>query len=623
MVMNVPKFVVSDGDTSFSMILDQDISSREDLKRTIANQSDLYLEESAILVHDTNVLDSNEAILQALQSHQGVPIRTTLQKDDYTEQITQAPETTLITRKTHFSEDTFDVMVWSTSKDLVKHIVNILRKYGLSVWFDEDQMHDNLYDRMAEAIYKSKVICIILNNAYQDSSNCIRECSYAADKNKPFVVVRDTNEVLTAKAPSLLAAGKLYSNFANVTIRDEKFGTEVDTLINNIKKNLASTSNLAISLNRISTEKNLFFAVDFSDDFKKFRDAYVFPTRRWLLNNINHWINNGSCSVLCMLGGAGVGKSMFAWLVHENPIDYVAPAIFFCRHNNDEKNNAKNVITTLAMQLAKYSPEFETHLSAVKALSDQEAKNDADQIPLIQRAEAFKTLILDGLPLIRVPENKKILLIIDALDECGRPGDIGRANLLRTIKDDCLSLPKGIKLFVTSRPELDIVEALECIGPDQMSVREQLAIEDICTYLSVKLTKICADVGIEYDDDIKQMTASLADASQGVFVFAAFACKQLSEFQTLSETFKLEMAQFVEDWCSRGGLDNLYTPFLSSHYLEADESDILMFRSVMGIVVTTTIGLNSEMIAKFLKIDVFAVDAVVMRVGEIEFTIFP
>ncbi|KAJ3019449.1 UNVERIFIED_CONTAM: hypothetical protein HDU68_010662, partial [Siphonaria sp. JEL0065] len=497
------------------------------------------------------------------------------------------------------------------STDLARRVSDGLRSKGLEVWAD-DWTNNRLADRMIEAVGKAKVFCLILNREYQNSDYCKSVFNFALTKNKPIVVIRDGNVDSIS-----IAAWEIFVDFT-----PDNFSESMEFLHKNIQRAIQATA-VAISNDLESIESasddvlyDWLRPVDFSADHQKFEEAYVPPTRQWMLKNLRTWMTREQ-SILCLLGGAGVGKSVFAWLAHQNPLNYVAPAIFFCRHNNERKNSAKNIISTLAYQLAMHSSEFRRYLLGVLEKEVTEQADNPDMIPLIQRAAAFKLLILDGLSLIKIPSGQTLLIVIDALDECGRPGDIGRANLLLTIKDHYQSLSKGIKLLVTSRPEEDIVLALESIQPDEMIVREQQAIEDVFMYLQVKLTKLCAEAKVFYGDSINNAACRLAEASQGVFVFAALAIKQLTELDKEPATFQLDLLTNVDNWCSGGSMDSIYSPFLQSHYAESLNQDVSMFRAFMGVVLALAVGLTAESIASLLSVPVFQVDSVVLKLRSI------
>ncbi|KAJ3330334.1 hypothetical protein HDU76_005912 [Blyttiomyces sp. JEL0837] len=123
-------------------------------------------------------------------------------------------------------EDLSDVMIsyeWSSGKALAKKIKQELETRGLRVWFDEEKMRANMYERMAEAITQSTVITPILTAKYSvwtlfgnKSPNCKRELSYAADLRKhiePTRALRDGEKL--DPWVSLVTAGIIYYSFDN------------------------------------------------------------------------------------------------------------------------------------------------------------------------------------------------------------------------------------------------------------------------------------------------------------------------------------------------------------------------------------------------------------------------
>ena len=76
------------------------------------------------------------------------------------------------------------------NKELVKKVHAELVKMGLQVWFDEDEMHGSLIDRMAEAVEGSRAIVLCYSQNYKNSGNCRGEAQYAYKCKKPIIPVR-------------------------------------------------------------------------------------------------------------------------------------------------------------------------------------------------------------------------------------------------------------------------------------------------------------------------------------------------------------------------------------------------------------------------------------------------
>jgi hypothetical protein len=140
--------------------------------------------------------------------------------------------------------------------------------------------------------------------------------------------------------------------------------------------------------------------------------------------------------------------------------------------------------------------EHESHLLSATPLEQYERLISA---PL-------KTLKLIG----------QIVVVIDALDECDDPSDI----LAALAKTD---LPPNIRFIVTTRPETNIMEALESLphvllrplGGDETGIDD-----DIHTYLKTKLSQTKKlDEG-----DIRRLTQK----AEGLFQWASTACRYIT-----------------------------------------------------------------------------------------------
>ncbi|KAJ3100160.1 hypothetical protein HK100_004766, partial [Physocladia obscura] len=344
--------------------------------------------------------------------------------------------------------------------------------------------------------------------------------------------------------------------------------------------------------------------VDFTSDLEKFSQAYVYGTREMILNAIIDWMKADKSSTLCQLGGAGVGKTMLAWLLNSEAarFSHQVGAYFFCKHNDEQKNNPRNIVSTLASQLASQFPVFLEHLVALKTDYDEKLAANADLVPLLDNSESFKLLIVDGLHKIKFPVDKTLLLIIDALDECGKQGDLNRQYLLTTIGEDCKNLPANIRLFVTSRPESDIVSILEKIDTKELSTSDYFNLLDIQIFVAEMLRRLNFD---SKNPRHVGFINKIVDASEGVFVFAALACKEIAEVFVQKDLTPDDeevdglIERLVQDG---GGLDGIYQPLFQRIYDGATEFETGMFCAVMGIVVTAKVALHPDLIAFVLKV---------------------
>ncbi|KAI9330817.1 hypothetical protein BDR26DRAFT_691003 [Obelidium mucronatum] len=375
-----------------------------------------------------------------------------------------------------FPENEFDVMLsyqWDSQAKVLLIKEALKSRYNLKVWMDVDKMRDNIFRSMAEAVDKSKVVAAFVNSKYQKSPNCLSELSYARDRKKKIAPARDFHGDEEAMGPVyIMIAGSLYCNFTGKEPGTAAFDSEIDSLYKNIRLYLDDMERLKKQQNEGSkltarvpnvlelqkSELEIWLKpVDFRCDVDAYSKAYVKGTRLWAVEMVNGWLQNEDERVLWLNGGAGLGKSFIAWLVSQSlPVTYQLGSSFYCRHNDARKNNAESLVATLAYDLSLVLPELRTHIEIVR-LADEKRVADGNVSLLTNPRRAFKSLLVDGFKSIQNPPQRRILIIVDALDECGKQGDATRTALLDWITEDAAQFPAYIKLFVTARPEIDIL----------------------------------------------------------------------------------------------------------------------------------------------------------------------
>jgi Cdc6-like AAA superfamily ATPase len=114
---------------------------------------------------------------------------------------------------------------------------------------------------------------------------------------------------------------------------------------------------------------------------------------------------------------------------------------FFCRRD-DPLCEPRRVLPTLISKLVEMWGPFRKQVA--KVLYDNPQLN-----PESTRGE----VLLTALKLLTRYPSRTLVLVIDALDECGEPDT--RAPLLQCLKEACSHAP-WLKIIVTSRPECDI-----------------------------------------------------------------------------------------------------------------------------------------------------------------------
>lgn len=169
-------------------------------------------------------------------------------------------------------------------------------------------------------------------------------------------------------------------------------------------------------------------------------------TRTDLLRDIDSWtLDSHSKCIFWLNGMAGTGKSTISRTIardfsHRRQLG----ASFFFKRGEGDRANASKFFTTIAIQLAQSIPDVKIHL--------KEALEMEPAIFTKTLKEQFETLIFG--PLSELTHAPKMLIVIDALDECENQGHI--AMILHLLARIQSIESNKLRLLVTSRPELPV-----------------------------------------------------------------------------------------------------------------------------------------------------------------------
>ncbi|KAF8998130.1 hypothetical protein BDQ17DRAFT_1309359 [Cyathus striatus] len=226
------------------------------------------------------------------------------------------------------------------------------------------------------------------------------------------------------------------------------------------------------------------------------KDQYDAPkchsdTRTQLLGDINEWIKiaDKETGIMFLHGPAGAGKSCIARSVcHDASSEGLLGASFFFRRGTSDRNNADNLFTTIAYQLAMVNNDIGKHILA-------EVERDP-QIVHMSLEVQFQRLVFE--PCCSIPKDRLLIkaIVIDGLDECDDENmQITILKLLaKAVRYE--GFPLGI--FITSRPELHIREVFdtkEIIFATQVISLDRIpgVAQDIRTVLESGFTRILND----------------------------------------------------------------------------------------------------------------------------------
>ncbi|KAJ7121439.1 WD40 repeat-like protein [Mycena epipterygia] len=250
-----------------------------------------------------------------------------------------------------------------------------------------------------------------------------------------------------------------YRAFTNIWEHPEQKIDELSTAFIKLKDSF--DGRLKMELFFVSTKiLDSVERLDQSDTLKKLnpvemnaslRGLCLLGTRRKLLDDVTDWVTvpSESGNVLWLSGVAGSGKSTVSTTVSESfwPVDRLGAFLFFDR-NDGARSHPGAVVRTIAYKLALSNPHIAS--SVAEAIRRNPAIVDA---PIRTQ---FKLLLLDPLTAAEQYMQGPILIILDALDECGDPHS--RAMLLSLLATELHKLPCLFRVLITSRRDPDITD---------------------------------------------------------------------------------------------------------------------------------------------------------------------
>ncbi|XP_056016822.1 uncharacterized protein LOC130053519 [Ostrea edulis] len=100
-------------------------------------------------------------------------------------------------------------------RQLLLRIKQAITEAGFTVWMDIEQMRDNVYDRMAEAIQNASVVLISMSYSYQRSEYCRREAAYASSLKRARIPLLVDPGYVSEGWLALMTAGDYHYDFVN------------------------------------------------------------------------------------------------------------------------------------------------------------------------------------------------------------------------------------------------------------------------------------------------------------------------------------------------------------------------------------------------------------------------
>ncbi|KAL4068832.1 hypothetical protein V8B97DRAFT_754129 [Scleroderma yunnanense] len=348
-----------------------------------------------------------------------------------------------------------------------------------------------------------------------------------------------------------------------------------------LKEALASGLTLQISMS-VETQNLMKLNPTEMDD--PLRPECLPNTRLDIIADIHDWVLTPTLkqSIFWLHGFPGAGKSAIATSVANMFRDQrrLGAFVFFTR-GVESRSDPALLIRTVAYQLGEFDPRISAEISRV-----------VEEIPSIKQAPLrwqFQKLLIDPLTSLHDFQHQgPILVVIDALDECGRTGT--REELLRVIAAESSRLPSTLRIFVTSRADKDIHSAfatLPHILGRELNITSVVNRDDVRTYIHHRMVAIRAQneyLGLSPDWPGASRVEALTLRAFGLFIWAATACRYVESGQDPEERLaQLLQAEVHGD--SESALDSVYITALEPAGKWDDAAFAVDFREILGIVI--------------------------------------
>ncbi|KAJ7618706.1 hypothetical protein FB45DRAFT_1097393 [Roridomyces roridus] len=312
------------------------------------------------------------------------------------------------------------------------------------------------------------------------------------------------------------------------------------------------------------------------------RTTCLLGTRQKLLDDIADWITLPSATgnVLWLSGVAGCGKSTISTTISERfrALDRLGAFLFFQRGDSAHSDPGA-VIRTLAYSLGLFDARF---AAAITAAIDR----DAGIVNAPIRTQ-FTELLLAPLQSVEQYMDGPILIILDALDECG---DVdSRGALLSLLADEFPKLPRMFRFLITSRRESDLAgrfqSSFEEISLDPGTISGDTDIEVFFRH------EMAADSGAE-----ALGCGALVRLSGNLFIWASTATRFIGRYRP---------QQRLDDLLSRKqdgfNLDELYNVALRGSAPWDDTSFAQDARNVLACLVFGQAAMTDATIDQLLQ----------------------
>jgi hypothetical protein len=297
-------------------------------------------------------------------------------------------------------------------------------------------------------------------------------------------------------------------------------------------------------------------------------------TRESLLKQIIAWVTNRSehtdrRNTYWIYGLPGIGKTSLAHSICASLHDQEQLAgAFFCRRDDPKLSEPRNIIPTLIHKLAIIFPPF-------RSIVAERLRKDPNVTPESMKHTLFLDLIRT---LPRIPK-KTLVLVIDALDECGNAPS--RRDILKALTSAAAHAP-WLKIIVTSRPEDDIQDCFNSLTPSTHLgydlTEDKEATSDLRIFAKDRFSRVTSKRRLQPPWPQQSLFEDTISRAAGLFIFIETLALALEQCEDPTELLTATLRESAST-----GLTSLYRLYLSILKVRVVHS-YANFRRMMGVL---------------------------------------
>ena len=308
-----------------------------------------------------------------------------------------------------------------------------------------------------------------------------------------------------------------------------------------------------------------------NDNLSRFAEG----TRQWAIERFDEWVSSGfqDHRVFVLTAGAGVGKTGIMCKLARERSEIVA-AYHFCRHDDPtRRGDPKRMLCSLAYQLAQAMPAYRAELEKLRL-----TRADLADSTLFTVTGLFAHLFEGPFGELATAEAEKAagegrgpshrVILIDALDECEHGG---RNDILQCIKRNFRKLPPWLGVYLTTRPEAPIMEALRAgkLKPQELVPESEENLQDLRIFFRRVLEPHRSLI-----TEVEIAAETLVGKARGLFVYAAMAAEHVDRLAHRGGQLSLDSIRDMPE-----GLDDFYD-LQMDRLLGAEGTEALEWRAV-------------------------------------------